>query len=285
MANCMLAFRNRIDASTLSGGSWESSLPISNLKNRVLGRVARSTDATLASTIIDIDYTKDVNVRLFGLINHNFSLSAKARIRGASDSGFTSAVVDTGWVDVWRVVFPYGTLEWEDDNWFDGRYSAEQREGYTATFVSIFTRNYLARYWRIEIDDAGNPDGFVQLGRIFMGPAWQPSVNMIIGASLAWVPNTGVQEAINGAEYFQRHTPHRMAAFELDLLPEAEMFLHAFEIDKTEGIDQEIMWIHDPGDTVHALRRRFLGDFAEMDPIEWPYPRFTKKAFKIQERV
>lgn len=281
----MLGFPNRIDAATLSGGAWTAGLPLANLQNRIIGKVARTPDDAMASTWFDIDLGAAKSIRTFAAVGHNLSLAAKYRLRGSSVSDFATTVYDSGaaFLDVWPDVYPYMSLEWEDDNWWSGKYTAEQITGYTAALITILPGNTLARYWRLEIDDTTNPAGFVQIGRVFIGPAWQPTFNMSYGASLGWETKTEAQEAMGGAEYFQRRTPFRVARFALDWMSQDEGFANAFEIQRRAGIDQEILWIHDPSDSVHALRRRFLGRLRALSQIEYPYPNINKSAFELKE--
>jgi hypothetical protein len=285
MANCMLGFPNRIDQAALSGGAWTAGLPLTMLQNRIIGKVARTVDTAPASTWFDIDLGAGRKIQIVSLTNHNCSLRARYRITAANASDFALPTYDSGWSDVWPVVYPFGTLEWADDNWWSGRYTAEQASGFTPALIHLLPTYALARYWRIEIDDALNPAGFVQAGRAFIGPAWQPVLNMSYGASLAWETKTEVQESIGGAEYFQRRTPYRVQKLSLDWMRQDEAFAQAFELMKQAGIDQEVLFVHDPADTVHALRRRFLARLRTLGPIEYPYPMINKTAFELKEII
>lgn len=279
----MIGFPNRIDAATLSGGSWLAALPLANLQNRIIGKVARSTTDATTDTQFDIDFTAEKNIRVLSLTSHNLSLDALYRIRGSTVSNFATSVYDSGWLDVWPVVFLPDDLEWEDNNWWQGKYSDDQREGYTAALIHILPTSTMARYWRIEIDDTANTDTYIQIGRVFIGPAWQPTLNMSYGTSIGWETATEVQEALGGAEYFQRRTPFRSQRFALDRMSENEAMAQAFELQRRAGIDQEVLWIHNPSDTVHALRRRWLGRLRKLSAIEYPYHNVGKTAFEVKE--
>ena len=279
----MIGFPNRIDAATLSGGSWLAARPLTKLQNRTLGDVARSTNLALASTRMDIDLGSAKNIRAIDIRNHNISLQGKYRITASNDSGFATLTYDSGWALAWPIVYPFGSLEWEDDNWWSGRYTEEQRAGYIPATTHLLAANKLSRYWRIEIDDALNADGYVQFGRVFIGPAWQPTNNMSFGASIGWETTTEVQETRSGSEYFDVQTPFRVARFALDWMTEDEGMANAFELQRQAGIHKEVLWIHDPEDTIHALRRRFLGRLRQLSPIEFPYATVSKNAFEIKE--
>jgi hypothetical protein len=283
MKNCMLGFPNRTDASVLSGGSWAATLPLSNLQSRLIGKVARSANTAPASTKFDVDLGAGTKIQAVCLRNHNISLAGTYRVTASTSSSFAALSYDSGWLDVWPVVYPWGTLEWEDDNFWTGKYTVEQTQGYTVELDHLLPTTKVARYWRVEISDTTNSDGYVQLGRLFIGPVWQPKINMSYGASVAWETKTGVQESIGGAEYFQPRTPYRVSKFSLNWMDQDEAFSQAFELMRRAGIDQEVLFIHDPDDTVHALRRRFLARLRTLSAIDYPYLNINSAAFEVKE--
>lgn len=283
MANCMLGFPNRADESVLSGGEWFPTLPLQNLQTRVIGEVARTTDTALASTQFTIDLGRSMKTQILALRNHNLSITAEYRVTGSLTADFAVLAHDSGWTDVWPVIYPWGALEWEDDNWWTGKYTAEEREGYTTELDHLLPAAKLGRYWRVEIRDLGNPAGFIQIGRLFIGPAWQPEINMIYGATIAWDTKTEVQEAKSGAEYFDVRTPYRVQKFTLSWMEENEAFTRAFELQRQAGIHAEIVFIHDPADTVHSLRRRFMVRMRTLGAIEYPYLTINSTAIELKE--
>ena len=285
MSNTLIAFNNRIDGATLSGGSWSGSLPLTNLQSRQLAKVARSTGVTLANTLINSDIGTDKLVRVIGLVNHNFSLTAKFRIRAGSDNTFaTGVVLDTGWLDIWPRVYASTSLDWQALNWWGGRYSDEERAGVTPERFYVNSASVNARYWRIEFDDTANTDTYVQIGRLFLGAGWQTKVNpQYGGASLGLESPTEIQTALSGAEYFDKRTSFRVARFSTEWMSESEGFDNAFEIQRQMGLDGEVVYIHDPDDTSQALRRQFLGRLRQLSPIEYPYMSLTKTAWEIRE--
>jgi len=193
------------------------------------------------------------------------------------------ATYDSEWRDVWPTVYPFGTLEWGDENWWSGKYTVDETEGYIAELVHILPTDRYERYWRIEFDDQTNADGFIEIGRLFVGRVWQPKINMIYGASIGWETTTEARAAISGAEYFSDGINYRVQKFTLAHMDQDEAFSQAFELQRRAGISGEILWIHDPTDTVHALRRRFLARLRQLSPIEYPYPLTNSTAFELKE--
>lgn len=283
MANALIGFPNRIDSAVLSGGTWVTTLPRTNMQNRTLGQVARSTLANLASTQFDMDVVTTKATKILALVNHNFSLTAKVRIRGSDVSSFDTNVYDSGFLPVWPVVYASTEVDWEEDSFWAGQYTEDERAGYTAAYIHVMRTTVRARYWRVEIDDTSNAVGYVQIGRVFIGAAWQPTINMSYGAPIGWETKTTVQESLGGSEYFQRRTPYRVQNVEFDHLTINEALGNAFDIQRRAGLDGEVLWVFDPDDTVHALRRRFLGRMQSLSPVQYPYPRVNSTAFSIKE--
>lgn len=284
MANALIAYNNRVDGATLSGGSWLSGLPLNNLKDRQIGKVARSASALTTATQFDTDIGEDKTTRVIALIGHNLSLDATIRIRGGNDPAFATTDIDTGWLEVWPAVYPSETLDWEASNFWSGKYLAEEISGYTLTHVDDLGAVYRSRYWRIEINDPTNSSGYVQIGRAFFGQAWQPSINLLAGASIGWEPNTQVQSALSGGEFFKRYNPTRVARF-TTRHTEDEGMANAFEIQRRMGIDGEVVFVWNPDDTVHSIRRRFVGRLRSLSQLEFPWVDRTQTGWEIKELV
>jgi hypothetical protein len=285
MANAMVAFGNRADSGVLSGGSWYARLPLSNLQTRTLGQVARSADLQLASTKFLYDAQQQAVVRVIGLVGHSLSLTAQYRVRGYLDSGLTLGMVDTGWTDVWPRVYPFGSVSWGASNWWSLRYAPEEVVGITPALPIILEGPVRARFWLIEIDDRSNEDGFIQVGRLFIADAWQPARNMKVGAALGWEDPTTVQEAISGQESFYVRPPYRVATFTTEGLGESDALARAFEIQRRMGVKSEVLFIWNPDDAEHALRRQFLGRLRKLSPIEYPFLGLYSAAWEIKELI
>lgn len=272
-----------IDQATLSGGSWLTSLPLSNTQNRVLSIVARSSSLLAAATTFDGDLTAAENIKLFSIIGHNLSSTATVRLMLCAAADFVSLLYDSGAVEVWPDVFDPADTNWEHRDHTDGKYTAAEKQNYTWTFIHLLPANVSARYWRVEIADAGNSDSYVQIGRVFIGSAWQQVSGKSFGASLGWETDTQEQRARGGALYFERRLPRRVCRFSLEHMEIDEALSNAFEIQRQAGVDGEVLFIYDPDDTVHSLRRRFLGRLRELSPIEDPYQNHHSTNFIIEE--
>lgn len=86
MANIVLSWNNRTDTSTLSGGSWVATLPLANLQNRQVQKVARSSNAQTSSTQFNVDMGQAYTVGVVALVVHNISIAGKVRVSGSDSS-------------------------------------------------------------------------------------------------------------------------------------------------------------------------------------------------------
>lgn len=270
MSNCLLAFNNRIEASALSGGNWLAALPLANLQNPIIGVPARSNGLLVSATKFLIDVGVDKVTRAIGLIAHNMTLEAKVRIRAseADPDMLTGVLFDTGWLEAWPPVYDSEALEWEAPNYWSGQYTDEEREGLTYTYIKSADVNMLARYWLVEIDDGANPDGYIQIGRVFVGEAWQPTINMSYGAGLGLEDPSEIDESLSGAEFYDERPKYRVAQFSIENLGVDEAMSRAFDLMRRVGTTREVLFQYDPADTFHAQRRSFVGRLRQLSPLE-----------------
>lgn len=284
MANALIAYNNRIDDATVAGGSWRSTLPLSNLQNRRLRKFARSLDTALASTQWTVDLGGEKLCRTFAFINHNLSLDAKVRIRAGLDPTFANNLFDTGWVDAWPAVYSTMSLPFDHPGWFTGKFAEEERQGFYWDVIKSAPATIRIRYVKFEIDDTGNTDGYVQTSRCFVGEAHQLEVNMDYGASVGWRDESGVQTSRSGAEFFDVRTPYRVANFTTGFMSKSEG-MTVFDIQRRSGIHREVLFQYDPNDLKQSLRLSWCGRLEQLDSIQHPYPATHSTGWGIRESL
>lgn len=177
---------------------------------------------------------------------------------------------DSGWLEVYPSVYATEDTNWEDDNFWSGKYLESDLEDYIPTLCHVAAVTARAQHLRWDFNDQGNADGFLQAGRWFVAPGWQPVYNADFGASLGWETDTEVQTAISSAEFFDPKPTYRVARFRFANMTEDEGLGGPFEIMRRSGVHKEVLFMWDPDDTVHALRRQFLGRLRQLSPLEFP---------------
>jgi hypothetical protein len=259
MSNLILGYNNLIDAATLSGGSWNGALPLSNLKTRYLSQVARSTNDDAASTLINIDLGSAKSVQAFGAIRMNISASgATYRLRGSTVSNFATSVYDSGVVSA---------------------------NAQTPDLIIGLPSAVVARYWRFEIVDTANAAGYVQIGRLFIGPALAPTDNYSKGAELGYQSRSSVAQSVGGVDHFDKRPGRRLFSFALGWLTEAEAFSHVLELQRICDIHGEVLLIRDPADTTYNQQRHFLGRLQQLSTVKNPYLTNYQAGFEVLEIV
>lgn len=309
MANVLLAHPNIADSGTLSGGSWQ--IGLDRLKDQRLTRVARSATALKADTQFTLDLGRSRLISVIAIVRHNLSTAAKWRVRVANNPGFTNPVYDNAvtappdgsasvqldfltqtyvawdpdWQLAWPTLFPTSVLEWEDDNFWTGSITEEERREYPSLLLVLLPKPTAARYILVEVDDETNPDGYVEFGRVFVGNAWQPANNANWGASIAWETDTGVQRSMSGTPYFDRKEGRRVKRFELGFLSRDEALGRVFEIQRKAGIDGEVLLVWDKDDAINLLRQSYLGRLRQLSPIARAFVGNYSNVFEIEENI
>lgn len=254
MGKLALGYDNQIDTATLSGGSWSTSYPRSNLQTRQLALQARTVDALAASSVLILDCGSAQNIGVVALVNHNLQSTATVRIQGSTVSDFATTVYDSG-ADVIYAGTDYGVSFTETE----------------------------ARYWKISISDTSNPDGYIAIGRVFLGWIFQPTINIAYTPSMSVESTTIVQETLGGQEYFDLRPNRRVFQGSWDALTDYEAYSLWLRIQRGEDVSGEVFLIQDDGDVTYQAARNFLGRIRSLDAFENPYLDRHQAGFEIAE--
>ncbi|WP_306603940.1 hypothetical protein [Azonexus sp.] len=284
MGKITLGLANYIDEAVLTGGAWMGTLPLSNVQNRRLSRVARSANALAASTKFDIALSKARRVRCLALIVHNLSVSSTVRVLADDEASFATPLYDSGAVAMW----PSGTisddlLEWEDDNFWLATVSQEAVAGYQAPFIHLLPAAIPARYWRVEINDTANPDGWVHIGRVYIADAWTPDYNLEYGNDLSFEDVSAVETSLASEEFFEARRKRRKFRFNLPRLSINEGYQQALDLERRAGTTGEVLVVADPDDVQNGVRRNFLGRISALSGLQHAAHNVMTKRFEIAE--
>lgn len=251
----VLGYANQTDVSTLSGGSWNASYPLGNLKTRYLYQRTRSSNAAEASTVITIDLGAEQSIGVVALVGHNLTPeAATVRIQGASNTSFSPTLYDS-----------------EAETVYEGADYAK----------AIDTTR--ARYWRISMSDVGNTAGYVELSRLFIGWKFMPSVTNDYGATIEVESFTGVQQSLAGPEYFDERPNRRIWRGQLSWLTQTEAYRMLLRMLQQQDVSREVYLIEDDRDYGFRGQRNFLGRMRSLSSIEYPYPLRNSAALEVAE--
>lgn len=203
-SNLTLSYPNRCDECNITDANpsiWSSKLPLDNLHNKVLKKVARTNVGNRSAELqINLLY-EPREIGVVALANHNFTTSAKVRIIGYSQYDCTGLVrFDSGSeFRAWAILNPTdnGVIPFESKNWFLGTVEESQRKDYTSLVTYFADDNQMCRSFKIIISDpatvsaASNTSNTIGLG----------ALNFTVGAGLGFYAGQKIT-------LYQTGTPH-----------------------------------------------------------------------------
>lgn len=291
MANLKLIWKNIANNAQLNSigssghGSWVSTLPIENLKDRTIAKVARTSSDANADTKFHVDLLSALEFDHVALVNHNLSSAATLRVTVSASVDLSSPLYQSAWLPAYSTEFAPSVVEWEHDNWYFGMPGDADLDRYQRTWALTIPTLQTARYISVEIKDASNTDGYVQAGRLFVGKALTFLTNYDLGATVRWVDDTIISRAISGAIYADRRKKRRKFTFQSSFITDNQAFQDLFELQRLLGVSGEVLVIPDADDAVNGFRRNFLGRLVTLDPIEHYKLDLNKQAFDIEELI
>lgn len=275
MSNIVIGHQNFADVSVsqtpafAAFGSWSVALPLTNLQDRRSHKVARSADALAASTKFRIDLGAARAVRVMALAFHNLSTAATVQWKGGTSAGATD-VYDSG-----ALAMSYAAV------------TAEDMVGINFPVVNVPSADKTARHWEVDIVDTGNAAGYVQIGRLFLSAGYQPTTNMLVGASLGLEDDSTSTKTDGGTmTYQEKATKRRVLRFVLDVIAETEAFASGWKIQRLMGTTKQAFVVFNPSDTTLLHERSFPGVLRDLKGIDFPYSiAYNGMGFEVAEEL
>ena len=248
----LIGWPNRTPGAAFSGGNWMPALPLTNLRSKYLYEVARSTNAANVSTQFNMDLGSTAILRCLSFSGSNFSKNARYRVQLGTTLGGND-VHDTMWNPAWQLSFDSELPMWEARSYWAG--AVDKPKAYIGSpysVIHILPDWFRARFVRVLIDDGANPDGYVQLGHVFIGSAFQPAKGADWGLKTGWVDKSLVRRP-----FTDRRERYRQARFATPFLSRAEAAM-AFELQRMQGTTEEVLWIPYPWSRMESQRWGFV---------------------------
>lgn len=293
---------------TLSGGVWTLGSPLNNLKNPLLGAKARTQNLLAASCTILCDLGADLrNIRCVAALGHNFSPDANIRVRGYSNSSYTTLVTgaDTGIVPIWSLyniqdmtAMALGTMTDNLAYDLDGDGDVDISDVLlalkpAALLASTCSPNWIytfpsakqARYWKTEITDPNNSAGYVELGRLWLGEAFEPTVDIAYDNALGYESRDLTEESLGGVVWGEKRTARRVCSVSFPKISREERRT-ALRMQRVLGTTGELLWIADSSATMEdMLHESFPATIRTADPLTNPYHNNYEMPLELQEII
>ena len=274
---------NRADEATLTAGSQVASLPVTNLQDRQIVKPWRTQVTTPASTWVRAAFSQPQVIGVVALIRHNFSQGSRWRIRVGDDPTFATVSYDSGWLNVWPQIEEFGTLPWGVFQW-GGLVPQEVATQITLSAYHLLPAPAVAQQLRIDIDDAANPAGYLQAGRLVAGPAYRPSRDMLYGWSIGFEDPSVVSKSRGGQTWIDVQERFRVLRFTLSNLNESEAFGNVFDyLFRRKGVAGDVLVIPraDRPDQFH--NQAIYGRLRTLEPLTNPYFESFETNFEVEE--
>jgi len=258
-----IGYPNLVTASTtVTGGSWNASLPVTNIRTTDLSRVARSTDATTGSTVLTIDHGAAVTARAVALVAHNLGASATVQWKRGTTSG-ASDVADSTALDAWAI-------------------TPKVRDGRAHNVIILMSAATSARYDTLAIADTGNADGYVEIGAVFVCALQVPTYNAAYGLQDELTAVGAVERSPAGALWANAQRTLRGVSMVLEASPLAEAD-EWHETMRCASITEWVLQVRSLADRAEQQRYGFVGTFSELSGIEYPYSSHRRLPMRLTE--
>lgn len=277
------------DSGALSGGSWQSTLPLANIRTRDVMQVARSASASTAHAQFRIDFGTTISryLTLIVMLGHNLTAAGKYKVTLGPNGDGSSPGWDSGWLDAWRPVVvwganPWGGFGWDGTSYPEGFVSPPTiRLKVPAAHSGVGAGGY--RYMHVYFDDTTNPAGFVQLGRLLGGPVWQPQIGQDFGCSIGFVDPSEVVRTRGGLRLAADDVPYRVARLSFRFLRADEAMGFLYEWQRL-GKRREV-WFEEDYDRADEIgdRRSMYCALADIAPIAKALPERFSAELLLEE--
>jgi hypothetical protein len=246
VANIAILSPTKSDTATLAADSEVSTLPASNLQNMQPKRKWRTAGLT---PYLTLDFgTAGLACNGLALIGHNLTAAATLRVRAKATSDVTvSPTVDTGAVSAWPA-------------------TGKPAEPYWPQYLSwvAWSNASALRYWRVDIADGGNTDGYLQAGRLMLCRYWQPTVNFDLAGTPLGFDQVDVQTRTDYGEIFtdrRSRSAARRFSLQISAADRREVMDGIAEIQRLRGMWGDVAVMLDPAVTTDFHRHSMQGVF------------------------
>jgi len=206
-------WRNLADDGALSTNSEISTLPVANVQTPQLAERFYAA-AGVTGVYIQVDLGSSLAVDLVAVLATTLTSASTWRIR-ASDIDYTTGdLYDSGTVATGISASSYPTAQ------------------------AVLPSTVTARYWRVFVSDTSVDQ--IQIGRLVMGPAYQPSRGPRLGYSIGWVDAAGRGVSRGGQIYVDPRYLRRRVTVQVRGVTEIEAIDSLLELGRVAGTRSDV---------------------------------------------
>lgn len=254
-------------------GQFIPEQPAGNIASRIVSKVARSMMQPTEQTQMTVELGAVRTIQVIAVVSNAIDNYANSTIQVYCHDadGFITYTSDEINLDL-----PYGDYSAAEYNW--ARVPAYR-------YHAIVVLPTPMESSRVTIKMRGGiSQGALDVGRIFLGPLWTPTINAAYGLQDYVLDPSTSSRAESGSLWPVDRIRIRGVKFALSNLTKAEGdFIHDFILNS--GVSQEVVYIPNTDDRALIIRYGFLGKLQELSPLDYPAYRLRSSSFKIQAVV
>lgn len=251
----LIAWQNLSDeaAATLTADTTAALLPVANLRVVTFDSVCRFE---AASGWIAWDLGSSLTLRAIFLGGTNLTSAATKRIRLSDVSTTGTDILDTGTV------------------------TASVNDDYRSLY-HVLAADTAARYGRIDLADSSLT--FIDVARLFVGPAWIPTYGPQLEDAIVPV-DLGRKQQTAGGQVFTDFGPQgRLLDFTLDV-GEAEAMASARALDRAVGTTRDVLAMIETSGS-YVSENAVFGQLDVVAPLTTRAFNLRRKRYVVRERI
>jgi len=249
-------YDNKVDDAVTSASSEAGTLGAVNLQNRKLLKVARTSGVT--GEWWKAAFSALTSVSTVAIWNHNLSTAATVRVRLSNNADMSSPVYDVTH-NAWPEIYGWDEIGWDLDG-FGGVPLLTEFNDYKYYSIFRLGQTYEALYLRLDVDDSGNSDGYLQAGRLIAGVGWQPSNNFSRGWTLEWVDRSKQVDMEDGGIWVDKADKHRRLTLPFQFSNEADALGNYNDMQRVVGHSIDLLVLPFPDSTdINQYRTAIYG--------------------------
>jgi hypothetical protein len=259
------------DAATLTADN--ETLPVANLQTKQPTKVWRSNNL---SVNVVADLGGDYSIDLFALMFSNATADATWRIRAAAEESELTAdpAYDTG-----PMTFAAG---------INGQYliysqGAPETYSRTSGYHTFLPKQF--RWWRADIFDPDNADGYLDFGRLYIADSFTPQRTFSYGWTQQWMDGQVRDKSLGNQTYPQERNTYRRISGQFRWQSESDMYGELYQLQRKRGSSKDVLLITDELKTDRLMDWSVYGLMTDIEPITGSTFRLYETTLTIEEMI
>ncbi len=193
---------------------------------------------------------------------------------------------DTTLTDYRKIIYGF-TDPWGSPTIWIGKETEENIAtlGLPNQFQYIFSTVVLARYWRVEVEDTTNSDGYISIDDCHISSAFIPSTGISLGSVMGVNSNSTRESSAGGVDVFDTEKSGRYVDMTLPGLTVDESMTSVFDMQRKLDISEDFFFIFDSDDTILSTRRSFVARFEELGGNQFVAYDWVDAQIRIREKL